>query len=515
MTSVDPAVNVPPRRGSRAGRMLAGVCVLAVCVLLLIATGVLPSIIGFLAIGLVLSTIFWQVRTHLPSILLVFVTVMLVSVVITRGLPKLRPDRTSADDTERLSRSWATSGRFDQKLPIVVHLIMDEMMSPGAMTDDLPNGSATRQSLVEFGAKHSFRMFDSVYSRYYYTSDSLGNLMQREYRGQTGMDSFVPFLVDDHVGSFAVKGNSYFKEMADRGYRTIVFQSAHIDFCADENVDRCETFDSYDPGGKDPAGVNTPTQRVSLWQTILRAYEPSYTSEIGHRILGRVYGLRTREVGVMGAAGRYDAQGFPQWFDRFSKFAPTVPRGTHIFAHFLVPHSPYLLLENCVVSGKLEEGYNLSKYPPAERAGKRSGYYERYFAQLRCVQKKLDDFMTVIEQSENFKDAVIIVHGDHGSRISVSNVLEDYGSRDFVDNYATFFAVRAPGVSPGVDCEFTALPEVFRRYAATGGRTAPPSGAPLPVVVLSREAGNTMVGATMPAFGCAAGQQNTAPAVAP
>jgi hypothetical protein len=116
----------------------------------------------------------------------------------------------------------------------------------------------------------------------------------------------------------------------------------------------------------------------------------------------------------------------------------------------------------------------------------------------------LDSFMAAIGQSENFRDAVIIIHGDHGSRISSGDTLEDYSQRDFVDNYATFFAVRSPAVQPGVDCEFVSLPEVFRRYAARGVQTRPRSAAPLPVIVQSRAAGNAQVEAPMPPFGCAA-----------
>lgn len=207
--------------------------------------------------------------------------------------------------------------------------------------------------------------------------------------------------------------------------------------------------------------------------------------------------------------GRYDVQRFPQWFDRFTRFVATVPRGTHVFAHFMVPHSPYLLLESCVVSGKVDTGYNLSQYPAGERAEKRRDHYQRYLAQLRCVEHKLDDLMATLAQSAQFRDAVIVIHGDHGSRISSSDILEDYDKRDFVDNYATFFAIRAPGVPPGVDCEFVTLPEVFRRYMARPARK-PDSGVPLPVVVRSRGAGNTKVEAPMPRFGCS-GMETVAP----
>ncbi|HEU4888959.1 MAG TPA: hypothetical protein VFV49_13820, partial [Thermoanaerobaculia bacterium] len=424
-------------RKNRGGRALLAVFGIAAVVVLLIFVGVLPPVTGSFAVVLVLTAVFWQIRTHLSSILLVFVTVLLASVVVTHRLPKLFPDRMEADEGEQLSRKWAASGKFDEKLPIVVHLVFDEMMSPGAMTDDLPTASRTREALSDFGERHSFRTFGSVYSRHYHTREAIPSMVNGEYLGRTGMDSFLSADLDTRTNAYSVHDNAYFDDMAARGYRTAVFQSNYIDFCANANVDLCETLDSFDPGDQ-TAGLDTPTGRVGLWQTVLRAHEPSYTSEIGRRMVARAYGLKGREAEVIGAGGRYDVHRFPQWFGRFTRFASGVPRGTHIFAHFLVPHAPYLLLESCVVSGKLESFYYLIQHPSSEREQRRREFYESYFGQVRCVASQLDGFMAAVGRSEQFRDAVIVIHGDHGSRISISDVVEDYGRRDFVDNYATF-----------------------------------------------------------------------------
>lgn len=486
------------RRRFRPGIILLLACAIAGSLLFSIVTGALPPPVGFVAIALVVATVFWQVRAHLPSILLVFVMILLVSVVVTQRPPKLRADRIAADEAGKLSKAWMASGPFDQSLPIVLHLVFDEMMSVGAITDDLPGGSKTRQSLQAFAEKHSFRMFDSVYSRYFFSGESLTNMMNSEYRGHT----LLADILAQQQSSYAP--NLYFDDLAARGYRTAVFQSAVMNFCGNNNVDMCEAFDSFDPGGKGEVGLDPRNQRARLWQTFVRSYYPSYMSAIGQRLLGLIYGLRTEEVGVLGIEYRYDVQRFPDWFDRFTKFAATVPRGTHLFAYFMVPHSPYLLTESCVVSGQFEGGYYLWKYPVSERAEKRRQFYEGYLGQLRCVQRKLDGLMNAISQSENYRDAVIIIHGDHGSRISIGNILEDYTERDFVDNYATFYAVRSPAVQPGVDCEFISLAEIFRRHVLRRVETAPRIGPPLPVIVASRAASNAMVEAPMPLFGCAA-----------
>jgi hypothetical protein len=480
------------RSGKRGLVVFVVVFAIAVAVVLSIAAGALPPVTGTLAVALVVATLFWLIRNHLPSILLVFVAVLLGGVLTTQRWPKLRPDRAKASDVEPLSRTWAASGHFDPKLPIVVHLLFDEMMSPGAMTDDVPGAAGMRESFEAFAQKHSLRLYESVYSRQFFTGDVIPNLMDAEYRGKTALAD----MKDEIQTGVRLRDNPYFDEMARRGYRTVVFQTALKDFCANQNVDLCQTFSSFDPaeGGE----LDARNQRVNLLQTVVRAYQPSYTSDLGQRLLARVYGLQTSEAGVLGVANRFDAQGFPQWFDRFSRFAATVPRGTHVFAHFMVPHSPYLLSDSCVISGRYEGGYYLNKYPEAERAERRRQYYEGYFSQLRCVQRKLDDFLTSLEPLENYRDAVIIIHGDHGSRISSGNVLDDYTERDFIDNYAAFFAVRSPAAAPGVDCEFVSLPEIFHRQIAGG---APRTELPLPVFV--KNSAGKKVEARMPLFGCA------------
>jgi hypothetical protein len=463
-----------------------------------IVFGVLPPAGGLLALAIVLGTGFWRIRAHVAPILCVFFAVLLLTTVVSQQVPRLGTDRVEAREGDQLARTWAESGSFDRRLPIVLHLVFDEMMSTGAMSEDLPGGRTTRDSWRSFAATHGFRLFDSVYSRYFFSGEALPNLMSPEYRGRTALSDVYLQQQFEHGD------NAYFVDLEARGYRTAVFQTSLMKFCDNGAVDLCETFESHDPamGGRDH--LDARNQTAHLWQTVLRAYEPSYVSELGQSALRHAYGLRSGEAGALGVADRYDVQGFARWFDRFATFAPQVPRGTHLFAHFMVPHSPYLLTETCIVSGRFEAGYYLTRYSASERGGRRQQYYDAYLAQLRCVQRKLDELMLALAGAPQFADALIVIHGDHGSRISSGNILEDLSEQDFIDNYATFFALRAPTVTPGIDCEFLSLPQVFRRQVASPSAPPAAASAPLPIVIESRGAGNRKVEAPMPVFGCGA-----------
>jgi hypothetical protein len=65
-----------------------------------------------------------------------------------------------------------------------------------------------------------------------------------------------------------------------------------------------------------------------------------------------------------------------------------------------------------------------------------------------------------------FDDSVIIVHGDHGSRIGrVRFPFKDKGgvaTQDLLDNFSTLFAVKKPGHRTGFDLPPRPVREILR-----------------------------------------------------
>ena len=467
--------------------------------LILVYAGAVPPAFGLVTLAWTLACVFWFLRARIHGILLVFLTVMLAGAVVGRPFPKLSGDDFASEAPDALAKKWSAHGPFNAQLPVVVHIIFDELMSPGGLTSDIPGADRARQAYYDLGSRYGFRTFDSVYSRYFFSGVSIPNLMNADYLGHTRLEEEYTDIQEKTVA------NAYFDAMARRGYRTAVFQTAVLDFCHNASVRMCETFNSFDPAGGAASHLDVRTRTATLWSTMLRALAPSYASTYGQGLLDRIYGIDSREVGVLGTADRFDVNQFPVWFDRFANFVRQVPRGTHVFAHFMAPHSPYLLTSGCIVSGRVDAGYYLARFgSPANRAAARSRYYADYLQQVACVQQKLSELVDALSNVDALRDATIIVHGDHGSRISVGNMIEDYTPRDFVDNYATYFAVKGPGVEPGVDCRFMALPQVFRHYAGATDTFPAPDDPRLPVVVNSRAGKDVRVEAPMPVFGCAA-----------
>ena len=484
------------RRRGRSNVTLLYTVATPVAVLALIAIGTLPAEFGIVAMLILTGGLYWLLRERIQHILLVFLGVFLALVVVGGPAPMFAVNKSP----ERLHRAWTERGRTDERLPAFVHLVFDEMMSPGAIDETPPIGRATRQALYDIGRRHGLRTYDSVYSRSYFSGVALPNLYNAEYRGKMSIADRFPKVA---LTGTAIPANAYFEEMRRRGYRTIAFQTSHLDFCANRNVDVCETFASFDPIVLGPGALDVRSQSLHMLNVLLRLYEPSYVSRYGRQLMNGD-GAKEEAARRAGIPDRFDVQGFGTWFDRFLGFVERMPRGTHLFAHFMAPHSPYLLTEECTFGVSGGVGYNLAaRFPDAaSRHEARRNYESQYLAQLACVTNRLDAFLNAVARNPALQDATIVIHGDHGSRISGGSAVEDVQREDLIANYAAYFAVRSPGVSPGLDCEFLSLGEAFRHHAG-GDRLGVVDRRKPPVLVQAKTGGDVLVEVPMPRFGCA------------
>src|SRR5690606_20032640 len=94
----------------------------------------------------------------------------------------------------------------------------------------------------------------------------------------------------------------------------------------------------------------------------------------------------------------------------------------------------------------------------------RRARYERYFEQVVCVFGRITAMLERIEAAGRRKNAVIVIHGDYGSRISLADKDRSprkISQRDLVDLHATFFSVRSRHTAAGLDGEFISLQRLF------------------------------------------------------
>ena len=191
------------------------------------------------------------------------------------------------------------------------------------------------------------------------------------------------------------------------------------------------------------------------------------------------------------------------WFDKFSKDVTQSRGGEVYFAHLMAPHSPYLLNSNCdtkltpwISPYLLQESHNL-KGPTLQSV--RESYYKDYYEQVSCVYKKLTELMEKLENLDQFKNATIVINGDHGSRISSGQYFENLSERDFVDNYSTHFSIRSPHVEPGYDLRSVSVQRLFAEFIQGKGKTKPEKEKDK-IVANSIDAGRVIL-VNMPDFG--------------
>ena len=124
----------------------------------------------------------------------------------------------------------------------------------------------------------------------------------------------------------------------------------------------------------------------------------------------------------------------------------------------MLPHYPYVLNADCSVKTKVHTWLNIIPFEyagsPAElnSTASRAERYVQYMAQIDCMHAIIEKLFAAIQASGHWERSIIVIHGDHGSRItrnrlSVSN-LDKLVEDDFRDAYSTFFAVKK-GASVG------------------------------------------------------------------
>ena len=109
--------------------------------------------------------------------------------------------------------------------------------------------------------------------------------------------------------------------------------------------------------------------------------------------------------------------------------------------------------------------------------------YEDYLRQTVCLYGKLEKLLNRMRAAGMLDNSIVILHGDHGSRLGlrapVQENLDQFTTRDFLDGFATLFAVKVPGESGGYNLEVQSLQHVFGEWLARAINSPPPPPPPV------------------------------------
>ncbi len=406
---------------------------------------------ALVAIGLCVLACCWLLRRHLARIL---VTAMAGVIAATLALPASSAHRAP------VRNDFAPSST---DLPVIVHLVLDEHIGIEGIPIEIGIGQELKESLVEFYLGHGFRLYGGAYSRYMNSYNAIPNLL-----------NFTAETTDGHYADpreqpLVIGDNAWFRALADRGARIHVYQSDYMELCEVAGVElaACISRSIRTMKVLESAPVAL-FGKVWVISSMYVGRSAAYRHFRG--LYGRLQkaGLRlpdwTWEREVIGALGADGLLGV--LIDDVAAARP----GDVFLAHVMLPHFPYMLDRECRLRPSVADW--LDRNDPALRGGayensvaSRNERYALYLDQVECTRRRVGELLAAMRTAGILDGAVILIHGDHGSRIGRTKAnaagRERLTAADYSDYFSTLYAVRSPGQAAGYEAEPRALDQLF------------------------------------------------------
>jgi hypothetical protein len=348
----------------------------------------------------------------------------------------------------------ARSSGMSSDAPPVVHLVLDGHIGIEGIPLDLPGGSETKAALLRFYEKWGFRLYGGAYSPYLMTLNSLSSMLD----GVVSDKDLVNVEVGQRFGGAKrLIENKYFRTILESSRNIRVFQSDYVDYCdyAKAAVEFCLTY----PVSSINAVAGAEFAAVAKARIILDSFFRR------KNISGKFYGSFVERSFYSSVAVR-------DVFDTLRDDILANPRGNLFFGHLMLPHDPYVWDRQCRIRPDSRQWMNrrpghtdLTTLGTPEY---RKKAYADYFDQVHCVVQLLDNIFTSMNEAGLLRDATVIVHGDHGSRITIRDPIIAYRDQatksDYIDSFSTLFAIRTPELEPGYSPELQPLPNLFAEH---------------------------------------------------
>ncbi len=418
-------------------------------------------ILRYLLIFAILSAaafLILSVRKHVATIFAVVFAVILASTIAMPPQPISFGKSSSSLDA-----------RDGDKLPPVVHIILDGHIGIEGIPSELRGGSELQRLLKTFYLERGFRLFGRAYSSHFLTRHSISAVLN-----PGGPDSQGPLM---HQGEdrWALAENRYFRKLAGSGYGIRVYQTEYLRYCGVQEIEfeSCMTYSGSSLRLIEGLGLSAAAKarlmlggylsRSRIYFSAWRAYDAIrlFLIEAGLDVLPRGNRRSTdfHSLGVLPVVQRVKGD------------ILSLPNGRIFFVHLMLPHAPFFLTSDCRVRD-ISDWYSRKLYhkylATAGSRDFREQAYRRYFEQIRCLYSVLGELFDSMRQAGMFQESTIVVHGDHGSRINLFDPVSEHArrltSRDLKDSYSTLYAIRSARIEPGYDTRSETIQNLFSEH---------------------------------------------------
>ncbi len=418
------------------------------------------------------SVLFWYLRRRLSQITVLLAGAMLLGTLVMPARDQIRFAGSSlAEPVER------------PDLPFILHLVLDEHIGieglPRRFDPDRAIAGEIRDSYLDKG----FLVFGRAYSNYYRTHLSLSNMMNFTFSRDPA--EYFPYPPGYHT---VVMENAWFKLLKEKGYRIHIIQTEYIAYEKNLELDGDLRVNSSVtiPGNSiyPLAQVDMPVaekarfimgnyMRLSFFLSMMRdGYRSVRLSSLGQSLRLPPWDPSGQRLSPLTAMKGVDL------LARDLEFAGP---GKAFFAHVLIPHFPYTYDRDCGVLEMKDSWLNASdpdlapvKNDPESRAQRYLAYQE----QLLCTNRKIDKILHDLSGRPWWDDAMVVIHGDHGSRIELVApsvpVMDECTDQGLMDSFSTLFAIKRPGLPAGYDRRQLPLGQLFKRLVRDGGDPGDP-----------------------------------------
>ena len=337
-------------------------------------------------------------------------------------------------------------------LPPTVHLILDEHAGVEAIDPAFDPGNELAHAIQKAWVDAGFTVFGRAYSRWFFTYESMSHLYNNSRADET-----AHWYADRFSEGEPMLQNAALDELKRRGYRLHITHHTAEETCRTQQglaADVCRRYDTESIGVLAGSELQLGRQvQLALGVMSRLSYVVAKLNLVAGRVWQRIAPKDASSEQEPLASVRVSPLTSMQMIDVVADDLRNLKPGQAHIIHLLLPHYPYAWRADCSLrtdgvwleafaQGGMETGVMNS---PEERAERWPAYIE----QLRCLQTKVMTLLDAIEQSGHFKDALILVHGDHGARIAqhflYQNVADAITPRDLVDNLGAFFVFKPVG----------------------------------------------------------------------
>ena len=390
--------------------------------------------------------------------------------------------------------------KSDASLPPILHLVLDEHTALDAIPARFDPGGRLRRELARPYLDLGFRVYPRAFSRHFTTPPSLSHLvnLSADARSYTFYDP----------DSKAITRNAYFEAMSARGYHVQVLQTDYLDLCSTPGeiaLTHCTTYtlESIKAIQTSGLGLGDRAQAIigsfgqlSHW---LQSWRRTYRKHARQQVAS---GVTLPEWPVR--AGRLSTLSSRRMLPRVERAFAQAQPGTLVFAHLLIPHFPYAYDRNCQLRPSPLEWRTYKDptlQPTRNSPTSRAERYPLYLEQLACTNRLVTEMLARVLSHTPLRDAVVIVHGDHGSRINLTTPNKMNVARlrpsDYGDAFATHFAIRAPRFGTGIEPTSIAIDRLLSLWVHEDRAPENPGEVGPQTVYLSGERPDEFVGRPM------------------